>query len=429
MTVLRLFTSSSKVKTMEEGLPSARKDLEFTPFQHEGRQLVLIRDHLGLVKEGYALEMPLYQVMAMLDGRVSLRDLQMELMRQKGGVLVDSREIQAVIEHLDESYLLDSERFREARDRIVRQFVSLKVRPCSHCGTAYPDGPVSLGNLLDEILNSKSPESVPEGTVVALISPHIDLAVGASVYSMAYQATRGVSPSRVVVLGVGHHLSGDLFSLTKKDFETPLGLVRTDRVSVERLMEAGRGVISGDDFPHRSEHSIEFQLIFLQHVLGNKDFALVPILCGFARSSLPEYGRAPYLEKAGGFLRALGEILSDQGEETLVVAGVDFSHIGPKFGHDRPAEHLRSQAEAHDRTLLESLSARDPDGFWDESGRVEDGFNVCGFSALACLLEVLPPAKGHLLGYETWCEGPTRSAVSFAAMAFTRGQDGKTVGG
>jgi hypothetical protein len=85
-----------------------------------------------------------------------------------------------------------------------------------------------------------------------------------------------------------------------------------------------------------------------------------------------------------------------------------------------PATHIQSQSEIHDRNLLQAVSQGDPEGFWGESIRVQDQFNVCGFSALACLLEVLPPSEGHILKYEIWHEEATRSAVSFAAMAFTQ---------
>ena len=69
--------------------------------------------------------------------------------------------------------------------------------------------------------------------------------------------------------------------------------------------------------------------------------------------------------------------------------------------------------------MLHALTERDADSFWKESGRVRDHYNVCGFAALACLLEVLPPGGGRLLGYEMWHEEPTRSAVSYAAVVFS----------
>jgi hypothetical protein len=116
-------------------------------------------------------------------------------------------------------------------------------------------------------------------------------------------------------------------------------------------------------------------------------------------------------------LRILADAAGD--EDTILIAGVDLSHVGPKFGHDMSASFVIDQSERHDRRLLDFLCTRDADGFWSESRRIEDKYNVCGFSALACLLETIPPSHGHLLSYETFREDATRSAVSFAAAIFT----------
>jgi len=400
-------------------LPRIRRDLEFFPIQHQGQQFVLIRDALGLVDEGKAVGMPLYQIMALLDGATTFSDLQMALMRQQGGVLVSRDEINGLLAHLDESFLLDSDRYKKARDRIIADFTSRRVRPCSHCGKTYPDNPLELKGRLDEILQSQPIPSEPGGRkIVALIAPHIDLTVGYRGYSTAYQMLKGIAPSRIILLGVGHHLQNGLFSLTDKDFETPLGIAQADQGAVARLWESGRDIIAPDDFVHRSEHSIEFQIIFVQHILNDHPVAVVPILCGFLQAGLPEYSRQAYQETAGPFLETLKTLLHEPGEDTLVVAGVDLSHIGPKFGHDMPATAMENQARTHDQRLLEHLSSLDADSFWEESRSVRDQFNVCGFSALACLLEVLPECRGKILHYETWHEAPTRSAVSFASAVF-----------
>jgi hypothetical protein len=225
-----------------------------------------------------------------------------------------------------------------------------------------------------------------------------------------------VSPARVILLGVGHEMTYDLFSLTDKNFETPLGLVKSDRKAVERLKEKGKGVFSENDFAHRNEHSIEFQLIFLQHIL-KQEIMIIPILCGSLLASLPEYRRDAFLEKAGPFLEALREEVMDP--DTLLLAGVDFSHIGPKFGHDRPAEFLEGQSSTHDKKLLEYLTTQEKESFWGESRDVKDRFNVCGFSALACMLEILPPCRGEIIDYQVWHEEATKSAVSFAGAVFS----------
>ncbi len=84
-----------------------------------------------------------------------------------------------------------------------------------------------------------------------------------------------------------------------------------------------------------------------------------------------------------------------------------------------PATYLENSSREHDQNLLEHLFRLDAANFWEESRRVNDQFNVCGFSALACLLEVLPECHGEILNYEIWHEEPTRSAVSFASAVFT----------
>jgi len=402
-----------------ETSPIARCDLEFFPVQHQGQQLVLIRDHLGLVQEGKAVGLPLYQVMTLLDGTTTVRDLQMELMRQQGGVLVGADEINGLLALLDESFLLDSERFKSAKGRIIADFTSRRIRPCSHCGKSYPENPSELRARLDEILNSEIPTPGPEGKIDALIAPHIDLNVGYKSYSSAYQLLKHCAPSRVILLGVGHQLQNALFSLTDKDFETPLGIIKGEQAQIHRLRQAGGDIIASDDFIHRSEHSIEFQIIFLQHLLADNPFTIIPILCGSLQMGLPEYTRQAYQEKAGCFLEELRLILRDPDQETLFVAGVDLSHTGPKFGHETPASHLETSSQEHDQNLLKHLSRVDADNFWEESRRVNDQFNVCGFSALACLLEVLPECHGKILNYEIWHEEPTRSAVSFASVVFT----------
>lgn len=403
----------------DQNLPPLRRDLEFYPVQLQGKQLVLIRDHLGLVQEGKAVEIPLYQFMVLLDGKTTVRDVQMALMRQRGGMLVSSDEVKNVVTHLDDAFLLESDTFRRAKDAVVAEFSSKTVRPSSHSGRAYPADPGELKRTLGEILALQPDSQKPEGKVLALVAPHIDLSVGARVYSRAYCALKGLTPKTVIILGTGHQLAQDFFAVADKHFETPLGVVECDRPRVEKLKTAGGNVIAKDDFVHRAEHSIEFQVLFLQHVLPKDSFKIVPILCGNLQNTLSEYSRPAYREKAGPFLEAMMDMLERHREETLLVAGVDLSHIGPKFGHEMPAQVMKGQSEVHDRALLNALTERNADSFWKESGRVRDHYNVCGFAALACLLEVLPPCKGRLLGYEMWHEEPTRSAVSYAAAAFS----------
>jgi AmmeMemoRadiSam system protein B len=118
-------------------------------------------------------------------------------------------------------------------------------------------------------------------------------------------------------------------------------------------------------------------------------------------------------------LNKLKEVAMAADKETLLVAGVDLSHIGPKFGHQMPAHYLESRAITHDKNLLNCLYRMEADNFWEESTKAEDQFNVCGFPAMAALIEILPPCKGRIIDYQFHHENQTQSAVSFAAVVFS----------
>ncbi len=401
---------------MDVERPKARKDLDFFPVQSAGKTVIMIQDRLGLVEKEKIITPELYKLMTMLDGTRSMRDIQLDLMRQQGGRLIQIEEVEDLLAKLDSSYLLDSSNYREVRKEIIAKFSAQKIRYCSHAGISYPKQEEDLRERLETILATQEAPSLPRGKITALVAPHIDLGVGRRVYSSAYQAIKGIAPERVIILGVGHSMTKEMFSLTTKTFETPLGSVETDQKIVMELIKAGNNIVSRDDFAHRDEHSIEFQLIFLQQIFGDVSFTIVPILCGSLIGCLPVYSRERYQSIGGDFLGILADIARDEG--TILIAGVDLSHVGPKFGHDMHASSIINQSERHDRQLLNFLCAMDADGFWSESRGVEDRYNVCGFSALACLLETIPPSHGQLLSYEIFKEDPTRSAVSFAAAIF-----------
>jgi hypothetical protein len=178
--------------------------------------------------------------------------------------------------------------------------------------------------------------------------------------------------------------------------------------------------VAREDFAHRSEHSIEFQLLFLQRLFPMEEVPILPILCGSLEPFLLR-GMKP-LEDPGvaRFIDGLGHWLSDSPGGRLLVAGVDLSHAGPKFGDDAPARSLEEQFRASDKRLLEALDGGDADAFYESVAQDHNRFKVCGFSALWTLLAALPGVRGKVLDYKIWHEEPTQSAVSFAAVAFHR---------
>jgi hypothetical protein len=359
-------------------------------------------------------------IVGLIDGKRSIHDIHLELVRLRGGLLVDIASLGRLIGELDGAGLLQSDRYRSEKESVLKDYLRQELRTSSHGGVSYPAPPEELRVFLEAIVGSPgAEEETPPGPeFFGIVAPHIDLGIGRKVYGEAYRCIRSLRPRRVLLLGTGHSLADAHFSLTEKDYETPLGRVRTDKKAARMLKKAGGKSVSQYDIHHRSEHALEFQLLFLQHLFGDS-FTTVPILCGSFDRDLSRAKSPSGVPGVADLLTALRSLREEDPAGTLVVAGVDFSHIGPKFGHRQTAASLLLEARAHDQVLIDALTAGDALAFWRESREVGDRYNVCGFSTLAVLLDAFPGIKGRLLDYEFWREEATQSAVSYAAIVLT----------
>jgi AmmeMemoRadiSam system protein B len=89
-----------------------------------------------------------------------------------------------------------------------------------------------------------------------------------------------------------------------------------------------------EDLCHQAEHAIEFQLPFLQQVVGSKKpFTIVPILCSFSALGMAE---APIQQSVEVFLAGLRDILKTSGRSYCVVAAAELAHLGMRYGDKEP---------------------------------------------------------------------------------------------
>ena len=223
----------------------------------------------------------------------------------------------------------------------------------------------------------------------------------------------------MIVLGTSHYGSGpELFSATRKNYATPFGAVRTDAEFIERLSARYRGDLFADELLHRNEHSIEFQALFLKWALGNHDFTMVPILVSsfhemIVSGTLP--GNDP---RVSSFVEAVREVLANEKRRALIVAGVDFAHIGRKFGDAFTAdESVAERIKGEDLGLIEYIKRGDPAGFFGDILKDRDARRICGLSPMYTQLELLQGHRADLLKYGIAMEPDTGSAVSFASLA------------
>jgi AmmeMemoRadiSam system protein B len=387
--------------------------IEAIPIEQDGQQTFCLRDPTGESEKVLFVPETTMWMLARLDGTRDLADLQAEICRASGEI-VPRAALEQLVEQLEEASFLDSPAFRERKRKSDEAFAQSPSRASAFAGTSYEADPGALTDWIEGKLGHE-PGGRREG-IRAVVAPHIDPQRGASVYASAYRALRGCTAKRIVILGISH-MGGELpYATIRKDYETPLGPCPVDHPFLERLHEGLPFDPLADQRLHRREHSIEFQAVFLRHVLdGWEDKRIVPILCCF--SWFPEHGErpVPYPETwRKAFVERLAGLIDEQ---TLVVAGVDFAHLGARFGDTGGNVQSRSaEVEAHDSAIMDRIADGDLAGFRAAIARTNDAYRICGYPALVTLLEILREVKGERLDYGQSIEEQTDSLVSFGAM-------------
>jgi AmmeMemoRadiSam system protein B len=254
----------------------------------------------------------------------------------------------------------------------------------------------------------------------AIISPHLDPREASSSYALAYDEIRPYRYDLFVVLGTAHGPAENLFTATGKDFATPLGTVKTHQSLVSQLGKRYGKQLFEDEYLHKSEHSVEFQCLYLQYLFGSRhEFFILPILCGSFQHLLEQRKPADSMTELADFTGLLRELLKSSGMKVCLIASADLSHVGLRFGDSRPIDDGALAAlKIRDLEKIGYLEKLDPAGFWAVVRQEKDSTRICGFPCIYTMLTLLGKGKGTLLHYGQMDDRQTGSAVSYASLVF-----------
>lgn len=263
------------------------------------------------------------------------------------------------------------------------------TRPPAVAGMFYPDAPAELRRDLAALLSGARAGGTARA-IKALVVPHAGYVYSGAVAASGYAqlAAQRDRIRRVVLLGPTHRVPVRGLALPEAArFATPLGEIELDRAGMERLKTLPQVVECAA--AHRSEHSLEVQLPFLQQVLG--DFMLLPLAVGDATAAEV----AEVLEAVWG------------GDETLIVVSSDLSHFLP----DTAAREV-------DGGTVDAILALDPH---------LDHAQACGATPINGLLLAarrhgLAPVLLDARNSSDTAGGPDR-VVGYAAFAFETVED------
>jgi MEMO1 family protein len=383
--------------------------------------------HHGYVVDGLRqcsepLRLPLQEYLWLdwLDGQRTLGEVQTALTRQYGGHALPIERFFDLTRLLDESLLLDGPRWQARLEAPIREPV------CIGC---YEGDPRGLQRQVEELFTRPAGPGLPKSPqtddgFVGAIVPHMDYARGNVTYPWGFKEVfERTGASLFVIIGTSHY-SGHRFSLTRKHFKTPLGVVETDQDFIDRLVgRFGNGLFDDELQAHLPEHSIELEVVFLQwYYARRRPIRIVPIVVGSFHDATVT-GTAPSrLADISRLVEAL-RLAADETKEPIcwLISG-DLAHIGPKFQRGRAPVTATELAHSRkqDQALLDCLENGDLAGYFRVLVAEQDERAICGFPPTWTVLSAARPARGKLLHYGRYVHPTGFESVSFASLGLYR---------
>lgn len=264
------------------------------------------------------------------------------------------------------------------------------IREPAVAGRFYPADAGDLARQVDTLLAERARSgAAARGCIV----PHAGYMYSGPVAGAVYGSL--AMPPRIILLGPRHFPQGEpLAILSEGTWRTPLGDAAIDTPLASALKDAFPR-LREDAVAHRSEHSLEVQIPFLQRSIGN--FSFVPIVIGTDR-----YG---VLEELG---HAVAQVAAAQKEAVLMIASSDMNHY--------ESDEI---TRVKDKKAIDRILKLDPRGLYDTVRR--ESISMCGYAAVVALLIAAQPLgveRAELLSYATSGDvnGDRNEVVGYAGI-------------
>lgn len=206
------------------------------------------------------------------------------------------------------------------------------IREAKFAGQFYPGNKTELKNQLIKLFDQAEsatnyPDKKPD--LQAIVVPHAGYVFSGSVAGAGFsQVDENKSYKRVFILASSHRYSFNGAAVyCSGNYQTPLGEIIVDKQLSEGLINSSELFIEHSE-AHENEHSIEVQLPFIQHKLG-ENILLVPIILG---THEPE------------ICKKIADILKKWfTPENLWIISTDFSHY-PEYKNAHQVDDLTADA-------------------------------------------------------------------------------------
>jgi len=393
-------------------------NLDFLPSSSPEHPGLVIRDPYHFSDAVLIVPPLLVECLQNFNGTRTDLDLRAMLVARTGQLDVSGLQ-QHLIDTLSKAGFLEDDNYQRMEEQRRQEFRDLPVRMPAHAGSGYPNDAGELKQTMATYLANGTPQP-GNPDLIGIAAPHVSPEGGWKSYQAAYGALGPEYRDRTfVILGTSHYGTPEKFGLTRKRFATPFGEAECDTRLVNWLADRAPASIEMEDYCHSFEHTIEFQVVFLQSIYG-PTVKILPVLCGSFAQSIYDGGKPEKDDAVKAFFDALGELNDREGKALFWVLGVDMAHMGVRYGDGFQAfanAGEMSAVAARDQARIDRINAADADGFWGLVQENRDDLKWCGSAPFYTFLKSVPGARGTLGRYEQW-NIDEQSVVSFAGMSF-----------
>ncbi len=395
------------------------RNLQFSPIKQGDDQLIVLWDPSGLSKEKLVLPLNFFFIVQHFDGEHSLQEIGVLYLKRFGEFLLPSKVEQLVVD-LDQKLFLEGPQAETARQQAQINYRQQPARPAIFAGRSYEVDSAKLRKQIDGFFTSgEGPDFKPSENrgklIKGLVVPTYDLKQAGPVYAWGYKELQEAQqPDVYIIIGTAHAGLENIFAVTDKNFETPLGVAHVDRTIVDQLKGLAPEYFE-EDIAHQSEHAIEFQLPFLQTTVG-KPVTIVPVLSSFSALSLNDPTVRSSVDR---FLSALRDTLGSSGKTVCVIAAGELAHLGLRYGDTAPPTDFSfHRSMQRDLEMLKPVEELKPEEFAGFIQKENDQRRISGFSPIYSLLRLIQAEKGQVLRYDRGITDQYNSTVTYASMAF-----------
>jgi MEMO1 family protein len=395
--------------------------IEAFPVHMNGQDMICLRDPLGIAEQPIFLNQALVFLISRMDGTHTLQSIQADFFQASSETL-PIETLENLVTQLDHQHYLDSPGFHHYYENLIQEFQDAPTRPARHAGAAYEGTSEALTVQLEGYFKSpeglaNTPSSYDNKPLRGLLAPHIDFSRGGPAYAHAYKALKDHPGANMfIIFGTCHTPMPQRFSISGKDYETPFGPALSDKDFIARL-SSKLGNEYRQEFSHRGEHSIEFQAVWLKHILKNTDFRIVPILVNSFHDIYSEGRTAAEDPEILKIVKAIQETIQESSARICIIASADLAHVGKQFGDPKgPSSRILEEVAEADLSFLKLVEKGDSEGIFRSIADDNDKRRVCGYPPIYMTLRCMENPEGKLLKYQQWSSPD--DAVTYAALAF-----------